>query len=189
MIQGKSIKLRVFKFDDLWNIITLFQNAELMRFYARLPTTSLSELEVEFREKLKNPDRLDLIVESRKEEVLGYAYLENISWKDRRAEMHIMMGSQQNNMVSYGVHASFLLLLFAFRSLNLHKVYAPAMAYASTIEKMVKNIGFKKEVTLKALYYQQGQYWDFNIFGILKKEFNNLLSSNKGQKYLKYFCN
>ena len=85
----------------------------------------------------------------------------------------------------YALHASFLLLSFAFDRLNLRKVYAPMMDYAKAVEHLVRKAGFKKEAVLQECYFHSGIYHDFILYGILVEEFRNFQTSKFGKWYIK----
>jgi len=84
MIKGRTVNLRRLKMDDLPNILKWRQDAELARYYDELPINMPLEIEQEIRTKISSPNRLDLIIESKKGEAIGVVYLRKISrmlWK------------------------------------------------------------------------------------------------------------
>ncbi|MBU3917138.1 GNAT family N-acetyltransferase [bacterium] len=83
----------------------------------------------------------------------------------------------------YGAEAEFILLIYAFRMLNMHKVSGRIAEFAIEAQKLVLDIGFVKEATLRKMFYQNGRYWDLDIYGLLYKEFEDFLNTPKGQKY------
>ena len=95
-----------------------------------------------------------------------------------------MVGERDKRHIVFGAEAEFLLLLYAFRQLNMHKVYGRVIEYAKEAEALVKEIGFKKEAVLRRLIYQKGQYWDMYLYGILDREFEEFLTTPKGKRYL-----
>jgi len=184
MIKGRTVNLQRLKIDDLPYIFKWRQDAELSRYYDELPINMPLEIEHEIRTKISSPNRLDLIIESKKGEAIGVVFLKNISWKDRNAELHAMVGEKDKKYIGFGAEALFLLLLHAFRQLNMHKIYGRVIEYAKESEALVKEVGFEKEAVFKRFIYQKGRYWDLYIYGLLNREFEEFLKSKKGRRYL-----
>ncbi len=184
MIEGRTVNLRRLKIDDLPNVFKWRQDAELMRYYDALPINMPSEIEEELRGDISSTNRLDFIIETKKGESIGTVYLKKINWKDRHTEVHVMVGERDKRYIFFGAEAEFLLLLYAFRQLNMHKVYGRVIEYAKEAENLVKEIGFKKEAVLRRVIYQKGQYWDLYLYGILDREFEEFLTTPKGRRYL-----
>jgi RimJ/RimL family protein N-acetyltransferase len=187
MIKGSTVNLRRLKIDDLPYILKWRQDAELSRYYDELPINMPVEIEQEIHTKISSPNRLDLIIETKKGEAIGVVFLRNIRWKDRNAELHAMVGEKDKRHIFFGVEAEFLLLLYAFRKLNMHKIYGRMIEYAKEQEALVKEIGFEKEVVFRKFIYQKGRYWDLYIYGLLDREFEEFLKSKKGKRYLTAF--
>ena len=184
MIKGRTVNLRRLKIDDLPNILKWRQDAELARYYDELPIHMPLEIEQEIRTKISSPDRLDLVIETKKGEAIGVVFLRNIRWKDRNAELHAMVGEKDKRYIFFGAEALFLLLLYAFRRLNMHKIYGRMIEYAKEAEALMKDVGFEKEAVLRKFIYQKGRYWDFYIYRLLDREFEEFLKSKKGKRYL-----
>ncbi len=184
MIRGRTVILRKPKLDDLPIIFKWRQDAELSRYYDILPINMPLELEQELRNNLSSMNRIDFIIETRKGEAIGMVYLKNISWKDGNVELHTMVGEKEKRHIVFGAEAQFLLLIYAFRQLNMHKIYGRVIDYAKEEEALIKEVGFVKEAVLRRLIYQKGQYRDVYIYGLLDREFEVFLNSAKGRKYL-----
>jgi RimJ/RimL family protein N-acetyltransferase len=184
MIKGRTVDLRRLKIDDLSYILKWRQDAELTRYYDELPINMPLEIEQEIRTKISSPDRLDLIIETKKEETIGVVFLRNIRWKDRNAELHVMVGDKDKRYIFFGAEALFLLLLYAFRKLNMHKIYGQMIEYAKEAGALIKEVGFEKEAVFRRFIYQKGRYWDLYIYGLLDREFEDFLKNKKGNRYL-----
>lgn len=184
MIKGRTVNLRRLKIDDLPYIFKWRQDPELSRYYDELPISMPLEIEQEIHTRISSPIRLDLVVETIKGEVIGVVFLKNINWKDGNAELHGMVGEKHKKYIGFGAEALFLLLLHAFRQLNLHKVYGRVIEYAKESEALIKEAGFEKEAVLRRYIYQNGRYWNLNIYGLLNREFEEFLKRKKGRKYL-----
>ena len=183
MIKGRTVNLRRLTIEDMPKVFEWWQDIELMKYYDELPVNSPLEIEHELRLNINTTNRIDFIIETKKKEPIGRIFLSKINWKNRHSELHIMIGDKSKKNMFFGAEAGFLLMLYAFHQLNMHKIYGRMMEYAKEVETLQKEIGFRKEAVLKNKYFQKGRYWDFFIYGLLDREFENLLNSSKGQKY------
>jgi len=64
-----------------------------------------------------------------------------------------------------------LLFNYAFKTLNLNKIYGESLEENEGIMKLCQKLGFSIEGKLKEHYYHDGRYKDAVIVGLLKDEF------------------
>ena len=169
--------------SDLPKVIEWWQDKELLKYYDELPVNSPSEMEHILRQNISAIDRIDYIIETKKKEPIGRVYLSRINREDRNLEIHTMVGEKNRRNMFFGAEAAFLILLHAFHRLGMHKVYGRVLEYAKEAESLQKEMGFTKEAVLKKRYFQKGKYRDAFLYGLLDREFEDLLKSPKGQKY------
>lgn len=101
---------------------------------------------------------------------IGNVSLFNIDYIDRNAGLTIFIADQEMRGKKYGQQAIMLLLDYAFNYLNLHKVYCKTDNSAAA--GMYEKLGFLKEGVLRQQSYQDGQYVDKIVFGILRDEYH-----------------
>ena len=169
---------------DLPKTIEWYQDIELLKYYDELPVNSPFELEHILQQNISAADRIDYIIETKQKKSIGRIYLSRINWKDRNLEIHTMVGDKKKRNMLFGAEAAFLILIHSFHQLGMHKVYGRIMEFATEAEKLQKEMGFKKEAVLKKKYFQNGKYVDAYLYGLLDREFDDLLKLPKGQKYL-----
>ena len=184
MIKGRTVNLRRITMSDLPKVIEWWQDKELLKYYDELPVNSPSEMEHILRQNITAIDRIDYIIETKKKEPIGRVYLSRINREDRNLEIHTMVGKKNRRNMFFGAEAAFLILLHAFHRLGMHKVYGRVLEYAKEAESLQKEMGFTKEAILNKRYFQKGKYRDAFLYGLLDREFEDLLKSPKGQKYL-----
>jgi RimJ/RimL family protein N-acetyltransferase len=184
MLKGWIVNLRRMRGNDLSYVLKWWQDATLMRYYDRLSIHSAVESSNELERSLKALDRIDFVVENKGGEPIGLTSLKEINWKDRHCELHIMIGEPRKRILFFGAEAGFLLLQYSFQKLNMHKVYGRVMAYAQEAERLMKTIGFMKEAVLKDITYQNGQYRDVHIFGLLDREYKASLKKSIAKRFL-----
>jgi len=184
MIKGRTVNLRRITMADLPNVFKWWQDKRLMKYYDELPVHTPLEVEHILRQNISAADRIDYIIETKQKESIGRIFLSKINLEDRHLEIHTMIGEKNKRNMFFGAEAAFLMLLHAFHQLGMHKVYGRVMEYAKEAEVLQKEMGFIKEAVLKKQYFQKGQYCNGFLYGLLDREFEALLESPKGQKYL-----
>ena len=109
---------------------------------------------------------------------VGMVQLSNIRWYNRKAEIRVWVVP---NAQGKGIASSALKMLFefAFKTLNFHRLEAEVYSFNSKALHLMEKLGFKQEGILREAKYFNGQYHNIIRFGILKKEFLNLLSNEK----------
>jgi RimJ/RimL family protein N-acetyltransferase len=184
LITGRLVNLKRLGLDHLSYIHKWRNDQELMSFYGLLPCASLVKVELAVKNEIQSKDRLDLIVETMKGDVIGAAWLKRINWRVRTCELNIMIAEKDFRSKIFGLEAEFLLLKYSMQELNMHKVYAKIVEFAHESQRLALEAGFKQEAVFRKATYQKGKYWDLLVFGLLQHEFEAFLASPRGQKYL-----
>lgn len=66
-----------------------------------------------------------------------------------------------------GGKMEFLALEYAFRELNLHKLYCEVLAFNQSVIRLHQKFGFAIEGVFKEQYWREGEYFDVYRLGIL----------------------
>lgn len=103
--------------------------------------------------------------------LLGVCQLTGISAVHRRAELQIRMGDDRTRGRGLGLQAVRLLLEFAFRDLNLHRVSLEVFADNRRAITTYERAGFRHEGTLRQAAFLDGRFVDVQVMGILRDEF------------------
>jgi len=170
--------------SDLPRVFEWCRDGELLKYYDELPVNAPFEIEHILQQNISAMDRIDYIIETKQKRPVGRIFLSRINRADRNLEIHTMVGEAKKRNMFFGAEAAFLMLLHTFHQLGMHKVYGRVLEYAGEMATLLREMGFKKEAVLKKRYFQQGQYRDAFLYGLLDREFEDLLKSPKGQKYL-----
>lgn len=101
---------------------------------------------------------------------IGNITLNTISWKDRHAEIGLIIGDRKARGKGYGSEAIALLVDHSFARLNLHKLYAGMMEGNEASRKAFIKCGFKEEAVLKEHFYLNGEYLDCFRLRLLRDE-------------------
>jgi RimJ/RimL family protein N-acetyltransferase len=173
MLTGKHVILTALTKKDLPILFKWINERELVLFNA--PFKPISEMEhkawfdstqarddiVIFGIRLIETDRL-----------IGTCQLHSINVIHRSAELQIRIGAEKQRGKGYGAEAANFLLDFAFRDLNLHRVYLYVFASNEAARRMYKKVGFVEEGILRKAAHIDGEFLDVIVMGILRKEYH-----------------
>ncbi|MFM1650700.1 GNAT family N-acetyltransferase [Brevibacillus sp. B_LB10_24] len=102
---------------------------------------------------------------------IGQIDLHQIDWKNRVAEMGIVIGRACDQGKGYGSEAVRLLQGFVFERLNLHKLELKVHDFNAQAYHCYLKCGFREEGRIRQKYYLNGTYHDVIYMGILKTEY------------------
>ncbi len=118
-------------------------------------------------------DRYDAVIEADGTPV-GLIGLLQIDSKNRKAEFYISMGEVAYKGKGVAKAATWQLLTYAFRILQLNKVYFFTETANLAAQKMLERVGFRQEGLLKDDLIYNGKKVDRFSYGILAEEFFGL---------------
>ncbi|SRR6266566_5594426 len=108
---------------------------------------------------------------------IGTAKIGPIQWIDRHSYCALFIGDPDFRGKGYGSEVAFLLLKYAFRVLNLHKISAGMVASNSASTKIFEKVGMKIEARLKDEYFINGRWEDHILMATFQSEFFQKYSS------------
>lgn len=183
-LESNHIYLRPLIKSDLehW-FIAYFHTTTRSLTQLKLPKTP-QQLDKWFETITNDDSRLDFIISQQRDvELMGTISLTNIDWYNRSANMSIIIPRKHNHNKGIGSEAVFLLLLYAFETLNLNRVQIQMPAYNSLAIAVANKIGFQQEGELRQAYFDKNEYHNVLQFGILKSDFEKKKMTGD---YLKY---
>jgi RimJ/RimL family protein N-acetyltransferase len=115
-----------------------------------------------------------VIADMKTEAYLGQIDIIKIDWKNRIAEMGIVIGN--NNLLGKGLETEAIKLLqgFVFGSLNLNRLQLSLRDYNERAYKCYIKCGFVEEGRFKQNFYINGQYTDTIYMAILRDNYLKL---------------
>ncbi|GAH71772.1 unnamed protein product, partial [marine sediment metagenome] len=131
MLKGELVNLRAVEKKDLEEIMKMHNDQEVTK-YTSAPLYPVSRAEEEkFLEKAMshNDTEMHLAMETKEGEYIGLIGLDKIDWKNRNAELGIVIGNKEYWGKGYGTDATKILLNHAFNQMNLYKVYLEVFDY------------------------------------------------------------
>jgi len=175
MLQGKKVRLREVRKNDVSNFLKWLNDSEVTQYLTIfLPMMEASE-EKWINDLALSKNQTDIVfvieVKIRKHWVpIGNCGIHGINWHNRDAEMGMIIGEKKFWSKGYGTEAAKLLVDYAFLQLNLHRVSAGAYSFNIRSIKMQKRAGFIEEGCIRRAVYKNGQYHDKILLGILQEE-------------------
>jgi RimJ/RimL family protein N-acetyltransferase len=95
-----------------------------------------------------------------------------VDWKNRSAVLGIVLGEKKHWGNGFGTDAVRLILGFAFRELNLHRVELDVYDYNVRAIRCYEKAGFRREGTLRDALFRDGAYHDVFRMAVLHSEFS-----------------
>ncbi len=174
-IDGHQVALRKFRRDDIPVIHGWVNDPKIIRFlsWGIFPQT-LRETERFVEAQMSGQDPLNraLIISLREgEQCIGTTGCHNIDWRNRSAELGIVIGKPEYLGKGYGTEATELVLGFSFNELNLHRVYLHVFDFNLRAIGSYRKCGFVEEGRLRDAFSRAGNYHDIVVMGILEEEY------------------
>jgi RimJ/RimL family protein N-acetyltransferase len=180
--EGSLVRLRPPERDDLPQFASWLKNPALRRFVTiRYISDALEERW--FESYLNDasrypPGRLHFVIELlQSAQPIGVVSLESINWRDRDAEVGIIIGDTEFWGQGYGTDAMCTILYVGFRWHNLHRIHLHVVQDNIRAIRSYEKCGFHHEGCLREAAYIDGQYYDLLIMSILENEFEDARSA------------
>lgn len=174
MIIGERVRLRAIEREDVPTFVRWFNDPEvrrhLMLFFVPL---SLAQEERWFESQLDQKDYI-LAIEALVGQDwvhIGNVGLHNIDYKNGKAAFGIVVGEKAHWDQGYGTEATHLIVEFAFRTLRLNRVELEVFGDNARAIRCYEKVGFRHEGTKRRAIFQDGNYRDVLLMGILAEEF------------------
>lgn len=175
-IFGDKIMLREYRKEDLPQIRAWVNDPEIVQFLSDifLYASTLNETErfLDHVLEASSPDEKHFIIaEKDTEAYIGQIDLFKIDWKNRVAEIGIVIGRKEFLGRGIGSEAIRLLQSFAFNEMNLNRLELVVFDFNPRAYRCYIKNGFVEEGRLRKKLYHGGEYHDLIYMGILKEEF------------------
>ncbi|OLB38342.1 MAG: hypothetical protein AUI01_06415 [Ktedonobacter sp. 13_2_20CM_2_56_8] len=173
MLRGEKVFLRAFKREDLQRQWTFNNDIEMEVMGGGDPPEpqALERLEAEFDEQIRKGGRdgPNFAIEA-DGKYIGMCGLFHFDEAAHTCEMGIGIGDKAYWGHGYGRDAVRVLLDYAFRQRNLHKVWLRVNANNERAIRSYRACGFVEEGRLRKHVWSNGQYVDSVYMGILSDE-------------------
>jgi RimJ/RimL family protein N-acetyltransferase len=170
---GENIYLSPLDMDHVnATYLNWINDEEVINFLEISFPTAMEQLEGYVKAILDNPNCIFLAInESATQKHIGNLKIGPINWVSRVAGHGILIGDKSSWGKGYASEAIKLLAQYAFRNLNLHKVWSIIVDSHMASIKAHQNAGFKIEGKLKQHLFKDGRYVDAAIISITFDEY------------------
>ena len=103
---------------------------------------------------------------------VGNCGLKGLDPRARKAELWMYLGDRDSWGKGYGTEACVALCRFGFERLNLNRIHLYTPVYNQRAVALYEKVGFKTEGVLRQDVFQDGQYHDAVVMGLLRQEFS-----------------
>lgn len=152
-----GITLRPLERSDLHFVHLLNNNRSVMGYWFEEPYESFVELEQLYSKHIHDQSERRFIVEDGQHEPVGLVELVEIDHLHRRAEFLIMIAPEQQGR-GYARAATRLAINYAFRVLNLYKLYLLVDVDNTRAIRIYEGVGFHREGVLVDEFFSDGRY-------------------------------
>lgn len=172
MLNGPRLTLRAITHDDLANFVTWFNDVEVTVHLATfMPMTEEDEMDwYESQRRDRSVLNLSMVVRAENKHI-GSIGLRAINHHLQSAELGIVIGDKSCWGQGYGQEALHLLLDFAFRQMNLHRIYLRVDASHEAGKRCYQKVGFVEEGRMRDATYHHGGFEDQFLMSILRPEY------------------
>lgn len=171
MLRGKKVVLRPIEREDLKRLHDLGQDVELMMLAGGgWEPWSQAAIEKDFDKHLEDQDKSEFAIEV-DGKLIGTTELHR--WRNRRAgtaSIGVSILDRDYLGKGYGRDAIALLLDWAFRIQNYHRIWLETLARNERAIRCYRSLGFVEEGRLRQHEYSNGTYDDVVCMGILRDE-------------------
>lgn len=169
---GKRIELTPIDLEkdvevwEAWN-----HDSDYLRLLDDFPANQYSAALIkEWFEKESSPNACFIIRTIKEQKPIGFIELGGYDWVARNAWVGVGIGDPDYRSQGYGTEAMNLLLKFAFRGQNLHRVNLGVFAFNKRAIRCYEKSGFKYEGIEREAIYKDDQRWDCHLMGVLQSE-------------------
>lgn len=175
MLVGKRVCLRPIEREDLEKFVRFFADPEVRSHLDMVLGLSNAQEIAWFEEQLRQPPleqpfAVDLVQGTERPRLIGGAGLRAFDWRNRSAELGLVIGDKAMWGQGFGTEITRLLLRHAFFTLNLHRVWLRVFVDHVRAQKVYEKVGFVVEGRQRDGDFRNGRYRDVLVCSLLARE-------------------
>jgi len=169
MLLGERVVLTEVRLEDSELLYQWVNDAVTMRLNAPYSPLALASHKGWFENIGRDPSRVIFAIRKEpKGQVIGTVQLFDIHRVHRTSEMSIRIGADSDRGHGYGTDALRCLIDFAWRDLNLQRIWLRVFATNDRAIKAYNRAGFQIEGTMKRACWIDGRWTDEHVMAILR---------------------
>ncbi|MDX2235021.1 MAG: spermidine N1-acetyltransferase [Hyphomonadaceae bacterium] len=165
-----QLRLRALERDDLKFVHDLNNNRRAMTYWFEEPYESFVELEDLYLKHIHEQSERRFIAETMDNQRIGLVELVEITYIHRRAEFQIVIAPEHQGR-GFGTSVTKLAADYAFRVLNINKLYLLVSTDNEAAISIYRACGFVEEGHLVDEYFVDGHYQDALRMYQLQRDF------------------
>ena len=180
---SKRLRLRAAEKEDVTSFLRWVNDPEVTENLLLVSPISRVEEEHWYELMMKQPSSEHVLVievkdQSTQDEYrpIGTCQFHTMDWRNRSAEIGIMIGEKSFWDQGYGSETLGLLLEHGFATLNLHRIWLQVYEKNMRGIRAYEKAGFQYEGKYRQAHYQHGRYYDVHLMSVLKTEWRDNLS-------------
>lgn len=184
-LYGERIRLRAAEKEDLPVFVRWINDPEVTENLMLVKPWSSFEEENWFEKMMERPANEHVLVidvpdETQKTEYrpIGTCSFYNIDWRNRSAEIGIMIGEKAFWDQGYGSETMRLMLDHGFGTMNFHRIWLQVFSKNKRGIRTYEKAGFQYEGMFRQAHYQHGQYYDVYLMSVLRDEWTAIKSES-----------
>jgi RimJ/RimL family protein N-acetyltransferase len=166
---GALIRLRAVEEVDLPRINEAFWDPAVSRYLAMVWPQTVAGTREWWEGVRRNPGTAPFAIETLAGELVGVCTLEDISARNRSAEVGIWIGQPFWDH-GYGTDALRALCRFGFQEMNLQRIFLRVYDMNPRARHAYEKAGFQEEGRLRRGQFVDGRYVDVLVMGLLDGE-------------------
>jgi len=180
VLTGKRVYLRPLAKEDSVYLRKWSDDAEIRGLIGEVTSMSQADCEKFLEEVCADNSREWFVVVIKKNDrVIGEAGLLRMFLAWRTTDVSVIIGEKEEWGKGYGTETILLLLDYAFRHLDFHRVAIGVVGFNERALRFWEKVGFRREGIQRDGYYYDDKYYDFVTMSILEDEFRELRAGNK----------
>ncbi|WP_454054312.1 GNAT family N-acetyltransferase [Clostridium sp. Marseille-Q7071] len=176
-LSGNLVYLKKLGSEYLEEYCECFKNASIESsvFTGTKELYTKSNLEGFLNTIENDSNRADFLIFSKNSnKIVGEVVINEVSVKDRSANIRIAINKKEDFNKGYGSEAMILALNYGFGMFNLHRIELSVFEFNERAIRVYKKLGFVKEGIKRDSLYFNHKYHNEIIMSILEEEFKQL---------------
>ena len=132
------------------------------------------KMQMEWFNSLQNDSSRKMFMILHENVKIGICGLMDIDYKNKNANIAIIIGKTQLHTKGLGTMALSNLLNYGFKELGLHRIGADVIEYNKTSIRLFEKSKFKIDAVQRDVIWRNNRWWNMYSMSILKDDFNEI---------------